>query len=113
MWGKISELLKDQPDLLNDFEWYMEKSMMDGDDLCAANAKLEGTWPGWKWMKGNNGEPMVSRDVLQKTTDNLKLCCYSLKTMIQAQITISHLPYGWVIAEAEKELERTKPLYPQ
>jgi hypothetical protein len=113
MWDKISALLKDQPDLLKDFEWYMEKSMYAEEDLCVANAKLEGVWGGWEWIKGNMGEPMVKREVLEKTTNALKECSVTLKAMIQSQTTISHQLYGWVILEAEKELERTVPLYPQ
>jgi hypothetical protein len=33
------------------FDEYLMMNASDSDDLCAANAKLAGDWPGWSWMK--------------------------------------------------------------
>jgi len=30
---------------------YLLKQANDSDELCCANSKLSGEWPGWEWMK--------------------------------------------------------------
>ncbi len=108
MWDYVSKALSIQPELLKDFEWFMEKSMYDGDELCCANAKLEGIWPGWEWMKGNKGEPMVDRNLLIDTFNMLKQA-YRMMSCVHLD---EQCDYKFCDA-VQKELDKTKPLYPQ
>lgn len=46
---RVSEKL--EPDDKALFEEFLLMHANDSDELCSANSKLEGDWPGWEWMK--------------------------------------------------------------
>lgn len=46
---RVSENLEGEDKQL--FDQFLLMHASQSDDLCAANSKLEGSWPGWEWME--------------------------------------------------------------
>lgn len=92
-------------ELRKDFDWLMERLMYAEDDRDYYKAKMEGSWPGWEWMKDYKGEPMVNREVLEGTLTALEKCHSAMRCCHM----YDYCEEGSVIV-ARQELERTNPL---
>lgn len=68
--GRLTEKLKDGPDakLLEEF---FSHEAHQSDELCCANGKLDGNWPGWEFMKEYNVTKMPEAVTLLQQLFNI------------------------------------------
>jgi len=62
--------LSDDPEGLKLFKELTSRWMNDGEELCLANAQLNGSWPGWEDL---NGYSPRTHKVMKRTEEEIRL----------------------------------------